>query len=568
MTDAPLPQDEDQRVCRLHELELLDTASEPEFDAFTRTASAVSGMPIAVVSLVDSDRQWFKSAVGLPQGSQTGRQESFCGHAIAQRSEIFEIEDATHHPDFFDNPLVTGAPYVVHYAGATLVLPTGERIGTLCLIDQKPGRLQAHERELLKGLAEAVVSTILLRERELQLQRTLTDRNMQLASALDQAQDANRAKSDFLATMSHELRTPLNAILGFAHALELGLQDPEQQRQARHVRETGETLTAILNDILDLAKIEAGRFDLDPQPFELTQVFESCANVFQVSCVAKGVAFEMSAPEVVPPLVGDAVRLRQILQNLLSNSVKFTAAGTVSLSLALEPLAPSESGTGRCMVTMRVRDTGLGMDQQQLGRLFQRYEQGSRSTAGVYGGTGLGLSIVKALVERMKGTINVRSTPGHGSEFTISIPFDVARFPLQVGEQAEGPAATELAMRVLVVDDLKVNRHVLRALLQRRGHTVVEAEDGVQAIEAVMAHQPDVVLMDVDMPIMDGLEACRRLRDSEQRNGSGRLPVFALTGKAFPEDIARCEAAGMDGHLAKPVNLSDLVGVLRSVRPG
>ncbi len=389
---------------------------------------------------------------------------------------------------------------------------------------------------------------------------------LQLEAAKAQAERANQAKSDFLATMSHELRTPLNAILGFARVLENSLEDPEQRRQARYVRETGETLTAILNDVLDLAKIEAGKFDLDPRPFELAQVFESCASVFRLSCHSKGVQFEMRTPDAVPTLIGDAVRLRQLLQNLLSNAVKFTAKGTVSLWLDLEPLEPSRPQAGRCMVRMRVRDTGLGMDEEQMGRLFRRYEQASRSTAGTYGGTGLGLSIVKALVERMEGSIAVRSVRGQGSEFEVRIPFDVADAAAVVAPASVKAEATGASLRVLVVDDFHVNRHVLRALLQQRGHSVVEAEDGVQALEAVQAHRPDLVLMDVDMPNMDGLEACRRLRAIEAQAQEPRRPVFALTGKAFAEDIAKCQAAGMDGHLAKPIQLDDLMGVLRTVQ--
>jgi signal transduction histidine kinase/CheY-like chemotaxis protein len=383
----------------------------------------------------------------------------------------------------------------------------------------------------------------------------------ELHQARQAAEQANRAKSDFLATMSHELRTPLNAILGFAQVLENSLERPDQRKQVRYMRETGETLTRILNDVLDIAKIEAGKFDLDPRPFNMDQVFDSCASVFRVVSAEKGVAFNVALPSHLPRLIGDPVRLRQILHNLLSNAFKFTASGEVDLSLVLEGLTPRSEGKVFAQLTIEVRDTGLGMTAEQLERLFQRFEQATRSISGQYGGTGLGLAIVKALIENMEGRIEVHSEHGKGTRFALHLALEVCEEDIKVSQGQQRP---ESSLHVLVVDDFHINRAVLKALLENRGHRVSEAEDGVQAIEQVSTGHPDLVLMDLDMPHMNGLEATRHIRRLPA-DEQATTPVYALTGKAFAEDIAEARAAGMNGHLAKPVQLDELVRVLRAV---
>ena len=385
-----------------------------------------------------------------------------------------------------------------------------------------------------------------------------------LMAARAEAERANRAKSDFLATMSHELRTPLNAILGFSQVLEGTLTDPQQRTQVRYMRETGETLTRILNDVLDVAKIESGKFDLDPRPFSMTQVSDSCASIFRVVGSEKKVAFDVDVPTDLPRLVGDPVRLRQILHNLLSNAFKFTANGRVSLRLREQPATPLADGRPATSIRIEVRDTGLGMTPEQLDRLFHRFEQANRSIAGQYGGTGLGLAIVKALVDKMGGTITVDSKYGGGTHFTLDIPFALAATEPAHPPASSGALATEAVLHVLVVDDFPVNRAVLRALLEKRGHRVTEASDGVEALVKLQSEHPDLVLMDLDMPNLDGLEATCLIRQLPDE-ALALTPVHALTGKAFVEDIERALQAGMNGHLAKPVRLDELVQVLQGV---
>lgn len=318
-----------------------------------------------------------------------------------------------------------------------------------------------------------------------------------------------------------------------------------------------------IDDILDVAKIEAGKFDLDPRPFEMAQVFESCASIFRVIGSDRGIEFTTALPPDLPALVGDAVRLRQILQNLLSNAFKFTAAGHVRADLTVLGRTITPSGAQALRVQLQVSDSGIGMTPEQLQRLFQRFEQADRSTATRFGGTGLGLAIVKALTEMMHGPVTVTSMYGQGSTFTLTLMLELGQAQ---PEPASGRAVTvDKPLRILVVDDFPVNRLVIRALLERRGHSVTEAEDGVQAIERVTADAPDLVLMDMDMPNLDGPQATQGLRAHEAAHGTRRVPIYALTGKAFAEDVARAREVGMDGHLGKPVQLPELVRVLKTV---
>lgn len=314
--------------------------------------------------------------------------------------------------------------------------------------------------------------------------------------------------------------------------------------------------------MLDLGKIEAGKYPLDPQPFHMDEVLDSCADIFRVVAAERGLQFEVGPKPDLPRLVGDPVRLRQVLHNLLSNACKFTAHGVVGLRVTLLGMeATTDGGSPHARIQLTVHDSGLGMTPEQMGRVFERYEQAQVSTSMRHGGTGLGLSIVKGLIDQMGGTVEVQSRPGEGTAFTVLLSLPVA----DSGNLPDKPitplsTAPTPSLRVLVVDDSPINREVLKALLVRWGHEVEEAVDGVMAVAAIQRQRPDLVLMDLDMPGMDGLEATRRVRAAEGQDP--RLPIVALTGKAFAEDLVRTRAAGMDAHLVKPVQLEALQRVL------
>ncbi|MFD0669649.1 PAS-domain containing protein [Ramlibacter sp. MAHUQ-53] len=922
MLAAPIPHDDAARLRRLRAMDILDTGAEAALDGLTRLASQATGMPIALVSLVDQDRQWFKSAVGLGQGCETPRDVSFCGHAIGQDG-IFEIEDALADPRFHDNPLSVGEPRVVHYAGVPLAMPEGERIGTLCLIDHRPGRLSPEHRRLLTGLAASVVDVLLLRERETRLRKNellgyteslaelspvglvaadtrgalvhanprwlamlgvphlgealgwdwlravhpqdrdevrggwesairrrarfqvdfrtdprqpvvrwlrlrlepadrnagavafigsvnditevralqmeLIARNEQLESiisalpsglavfdedlrlvasnrrvnelldlpedvlggpdaryqdlarylaargewgagdpadlvrarvariregqdeqfehasargsvldvriahmpdgghvrvytdvtaqrraeqslrasehrlavalesvglglweleplagrihlsegwsrffgfapearslgvaqmaelapgtemqdarddlvrllkgeiavmqrehqmvdgrgerirvvtharvterdgrgravrvvgttqdvsdrhraalalreAVDAANDANRAKADFLSTMSHEIRTPINGVIGLARMLEEARLPARESDLVRMINSCASTLLTLVNDVLDFSKIEAGQMSLEESDTDLHALVHETADIFGERARHKGVDFSVHLDGDVPRRVrADAHRLRQILLNLLGNALKFTDRGAFSLRASV-----SGAGAAR-MLRFDVTDSGIGISREDLPRLFKRFAQAGARTGRHHQGTGLGLAISRDLAVLMGGDVTAASTPGVGSTFTVTVPLRAAAVPAaQAGVPAAPPAAADAA--ILLVEDNAINQLVARSLLAKLGYrNITLAQDGREAVEAARAGAFDLVLMDCQMPVMDGFEAARALRAD-----GFEAPIVALTAGAASQDRDKCLEAGMDDYLAKPIDVQQL----------
>jgi PAS domain S-box-containing protein len=371
--------------------------------------------------------------------------------------------------------------------------------------------------------------------------------------------EAERAKSQFLATMSHEIRTPLTAVLGFADLLARSELSPEQQEHLRIVRDTGRTLLAVVNDVLDFSKLEAGKMSLERIPVDLERLLREALAAIGLLGAEKGLTFQAEIDPALPRQVRtDSVRLKQIVGNLLSNALKFTGRGGVTLRARV---------VGRDDTAVRIRveveDTGIGIAPEQLPRLFAMFEQADQSTTRRFGGTGLGLAISKRLVEAMGGTIAVRSTPGEGSTFTFELPLE----PAPAEETAPVPAVARVApvraLNVLVADDVATNRILVSALLRRQGHAPHLAEDGVKAVEAAVLRRFDLILMDLHMPGMDGIMATRAIRTGGGPNA--RTPVVALSADVQPETAAACRAAGMDGSLAKPIEPERLLAVLAGV---
>ncbi len=385
--------------------------------------------------------------------------------------------------------------------------------------------------------------------------------NAVLAAARDAEASASREKSRFLARMSHELRTPLNGVLGMAQVLAADRSlRPEQREQARTLESAGRHLLAIVNDVLDLTRIEAGRLELSPKPLRLRAWLPEALDLVRPAAAAKRIALRLAVAEEVPQAVlADPVRLRQILLNLLGNAAKFTPEGGTVL-LRTERVSDG-------LLRFTVVDNGPGVPAELRGSLFGEFNQGRREVeAGV--GTGLGLAISSALARAMGGTLDYAPGPeGIGSSFSALLPLSEAKAGPDEAPGPAGPApAATRPLRLLVVDDVRANRLVARALLEAAGHVVDEAADGLAAIEALRGGAlPDAVLMDVSMPGMDGYATTARIRSLE--GPAARVPIIALTAAAMPEDIAATRAAGMNGHVVKPLQRPLLMAELGRALP-
>ncbi|HTI67994.1 MAG TPA: ATP-binding protein [Caulobacteraceae bacterium] len=406
-------------------------------------------------------------------------------------------------------------------------------------------------------------------ERVIGVMKNITERRhaeLVVAQAREAAETANRAKSEFLANMSHEIRTPLNGVMGVAGALAGTPLSVDQQQMVHLIESSAHTLERLLTDILDLARIEAGRFEIKPEPFDLGDLLLQVSALFEPRAREKGVAFELKLDDACSGrFTGDMVRLRQILTNLLSNAVKFTEAGYVRLHVQATPGASPDSERLR----FTVEDTGIGFDPAATLRLFERFQQEDGSITRRYGGSGLGLAISKSLAEHMGGLLDAYSQPGCGAVFSLNLELsrvageaaEAAPVPLPADVQpaVAGPARPPHGPRILLAEDHPTNRKVVELILGSAGVELVSVENGALALAAATDQVFDLILMDMQMPVMDGLTAIRAIRAHERANGSPPTPIVALTANAMPEHARASQQAGATDHVTKPVSAKVLL---------
>lgn len=696
MQSPPKLENEAQRLRRLHQLGVLDTDAEAVLDAFTELAASITGLPIALITLVDHDRQWFKSAVGMPQGGQTPRSLSFCGHAIAE-DKLFEIEDARLDPRFADNPYVLHAPHVAHYAGAPLVMPGGERIGTLCVVGDQPGRLTERAREQLVTLAQSVVRVLLMRENERSLERRLeiehalrlSEARWQVMTDLlpqivwsagptgeqaafnqrwteftgtpailadagtwlarihpdDQAaarqawqdslahgsaferelrlqhksgsfhwvlaralpvrgddgavvrwiatftdiqeqkqaqqdlQQANRQKDEFLAMLAHELRNPLAPISTAAQLLRLAANDPQrvQQTSALIARQVGH-MTELVDDLLDVSRVTRGLVRIDREKLDLRDVLHDALEQARPQIEAR--QHRLDLPDLPKPLrvMGDRVRLVQVLANLLGNATKYTPeGGHLAVDMALHG----------DQAVLCVSDNGSGIEPGLLPHVFDLFTQAKRTPDRAQGGLGVGLALVRSLVELHGGQVSVYSAgPGQGSTFTVTLPRlpDEAEkpsaelLPIQPVSGGESPphlaplrersdrappcvAKAPISLPVMVVDDNADAAELMGIWLESQGHEVRVCLDPFEALASARELPARVYVLDIGLPGMDGNELAKRLR-ADPRNRDATL--IALTGYGQAQDIRQSHQAGFDQHFVKPADPERLAAVIEA----
>ena len=655
----PVPANEEERLKALESYRILDSHREEEFDRLVRLALTICDVPIALISLVDKDRQWFKAVIGLDD-DETSRDLSFCQYTIMQ-DEMLIVKDALQDDRFRNNELVVNDPNIRFYAGKRLLDPQGFALGSFCVIDRVPRELSENQKQVLQILAdEAVYQIVARREREnlrkfenlfqlsddlmwvmkkdgtiiesnpefhrvtqetgekelnisswmsvqdkakldmllgqfsadrhkftdtflLQLPvfeqpqhaqwnlswdresdlvyvvaRNISESirlNEELTKAKEMAERNAEAKDLFLANMSHEIRTPLNAIIGFSNLMEETRMDKEQREFTSIIQRASHHLLSIINDILDFSKIESGQISIEKIPFSLREVANDVCNLLKYKAEEKKIELKKWIDPALPEkLNGDPTRINQVMMNLMGNGLKFTESGEVSLSIGVLADYPEE-----CTVEINIADTGIGIPEDKLQGIFERFTQANTDTTRKFGGTGLGLSISKSLVELQGGRISVASEVNHGTVFTVQLTFSKSTHQ-QLSAPSEG-TTDEKQVRILLVEDNLQNQKLAIKVMTNFGFHVELAENGQIAVDRLKKEKFDLVVMDLQMPVMDGYRATEIIRREMKMD----IPIIAMTAHSLVGEKQKCLEIGMDEYIPKPFypqELKDKINML------
>ncbi|TDW47729.1 phospho-acceptor domain-containing protein [Flavobacterium sp. 270] len=539
--EFPIPHNEQERLLALRRYNILDTLPDTAFDDATKLVSYICGVPIAHISFIDENRQWFKSEIGIGV-SEVPREISFCQYTIMD-SKMVEVPDTFLNDQFKDDPNVTGGFKIRFYAGIPLTTPDGYNIGTLCAIDHVTKELNENQRNALSIVAKHVIN-----------QLELGTKNFELDAQKRIAERAVLAKDSFLANMSHEIRTPLNAIIGFTDLLAQTKLDEIQRDYIDSVQIAGENLLLIVNDILDLSKIESGNLAIENQPFNLKKTLKHVYNLLKVK-VRKDVEFNLFLDADMPDIViGDQGRLNQILVNLTGNALKFTEEGDVTVSVKMV-----DETDDHYSLRFTIKDTGIGIPKNKLNTIFERFTQAEESTTRKFGGTGLGLNIVKQLVELHDAKIEVKSQVGRGSEFFFVLSYKKADTSEKPVKSASKNSLGKL--KILLCEDNVLNQKLVKSVIHNFGFELDIADNGEAGIELLSKNEYDLVLMDLQMPVKDGYQTTEYIR--HEMNST--IPIIAMTAHSLVGEQERCYDVGMDGYVPKPFKQTALLETIRKV---
>ena len=540
-TEEPIPDNELGRLAALKRYNILDTLPEHAFDDATKLVSYICGVPIAHISFIDESRQWFKSEIGIGV-SEVPRDISFCRYTIMD-SHMTEISDTHLNDRFKDDPNVTGGFNVRFYAGVPLTTPDGFNIGTICAIDHVSKELNESQRNALSIVAKHVINQLELRTK-----------NIQLDAQKKIAERAVLAKDSFLANMSHEIRTPLNAIIGFTDLLAQTKLDTVQQDYIGSVQIAGENLLLIINDILDLSKIESGNLVIEAHPFNLKKTLKHIYKFLKVK-VPKGIEFNLFLDADMPDhVIGDHGRLNQILVNLTGNALKFTEEGEVTISVKL-----LDETDDHYSLRFSVKDTGIGIPEDKLETIFERFKQAEESTTRRFGGTGLGLNIVKQLVELHGAEIQVKSKQNRGSEFFFVLNYKKVK---HIETAAQSISEEKLGkLKILLCEDNILNQKLVRSVIHNFGFELDIAENGEEGIAFLSENKYDLVLMDLQMPVKDGYQTTEFIRNEMNLS----IPIIAMTAHSLVGEQERCFDVGMDAYVPKPFKQAALLKAIKTV---
>lgn len=592
----PVANNEAERIAKLHEYQVLNNNDDPAFERLTELVKLFFDMPMVTITFMDENTQYLKSPHGLGDTCTTTREAAICNYTVLS-DDVFMVYDLSQDERFANNPLVKGAPFLRFYAGAPILLFEDNqtfRLGSLCLLDTQP-RYDFGHKKAAQLAKFAVIASDALR----------LQKNQRLAK------QANIMKSKFLANMSHEIRTPMNGIIGMVDMLNETPLTAEQQDYVCHLQESTTHLLAIINDILDLSKVESGKMTVDAVPMNLADLCEEVIRLFKSKAHKRNLQLSYRYSETLTPFVkGDPVRLKQILANLVNNAIKFTDdGGEVYISVTpiseqpeqrffKEGVVADSINQDEMTLCLQVNDTGVGIEAESLAAIFDAYNQADQSTHRLYGGTGLGLSVCKALVSHMGGHIWVDSQVGEGSTFTILLPLPLltaAEFQAAAPDPRanDKPILKDLADdsstssgantgttannslpetandapkhtgHVLLVEDDTVNAMIAKKALEFGGHRVTHVTDGKKAIETFAANPDsyDIILMDHHMPILDGVEATQQLYT--QYSQDSLPPIIALTANAMDGERDKYLAAGMQDYCTKPFNKEQLNALIQ-----